>query len=481
MRTRQLAAALIAMASLATPSMAGVDEPTAAPSTKPNVVLILVDDARVDDMSSIPQVTSLIGDKGATYVNTYSPFPLCCPARATILTGQYAHNHGVLDNEPPLGGFPAFDDSHTLATWLADDYTTGLIGKYLNAYKLPYRPPGWDHWMVPVGSLYDYRGALWNVDGVDRMLSGYRTHATGMLATQFIEAHADDPQPFLLYTAIVAPHVGTPVEPDDPNRIYSTTIFPTPNVSDIYRNTLGKVPNTDPSFNEADVSDKPVRPSPLAPWEIDALKEVNGQRREALLSAQNVVQDIVNTLRTTGELGNTYLIFVSDNGFILGDHRIRGGKVFPYEVSARVPMLIRGPGIPAGSVVNQTVGLQDLAPTILAMTDHTGANGRFPIDGVNILPMIGDPNLRASRPQVLEAGPKTPTTTAYRFHGAVAKVDGIRWKYIERDGGDKELYNLGNDPAELTNVAGQAAFASVQSRMRTILLAYEWCAGATCR
>jgi N-acetylglucosamine-6-sulfatase len=172
---------------------------------------------------------------------------------------------------------------------------------------------------------------------------------------------------------------------------------------------------------------------------------------------------------------------VSDNGFILGDHRIRGGKVFPYEVSARVPLLIRGPGVPTGSVVNQTVGLQDLAPTILAMTDHTGANGRFPIDGVNILPMIGDPNLRANRPQVLEAGPKTPTTTAYRFHGVVAKVDGVRWKYIERDGGEKELYNLGSDPAELTNVAGQSAFASVQSKLRTILLAYEWCAGAACR
>jgi len=480
-RIRHLAVALTAVAALTTPTMASVDHSAAAVATTPNVVLIIVDDARVDDMSSLPQVSSLIGDAGATYADTYSPFPLCCPARATILTGQYAHNHGVLDNEPPLGGFPAFDDAETLATWLTPDYTTGLIGKYLNAYKLPYRPPGWDHWMVPVGSLYDYRGSSWNVDGVRRTLSGYRTDATGALATQFIKAHADDAQPFMLYTAIVAPHAGTPVESDDPNRVYKTSKFPTPNVSDTYHNALGKVPNTDPSFNEADVSDKPLRPSKLAPWEIDAIREVNAQRREALLSAQDAVADIVDTLRTTGELDNTYVIFVSDNGYMLGDHRIRGGKVFPYEVAARVPMLIRGPGIPAGSVVNQTVGLQDLAPTILAMTDHTGANGGFTIDGVNILPMIGNPGLRDGRPQVIEAGPETVSATAYRFHGVVAKVDGVRWKYVERDSGKKELYNLSSDPAELTNVAGKAAFASIQSQLRTILLNYQWCAGAACR
>jgi arylsulfatase A-like enzyme len=177
----------------------------------------------------------------------------------------------------------------------------------------------------------------------------------------------------------------------------------------------------------------------------------------------------------------TYLVFASDNGYLLGDHRIRGGKVFPYEVSARVPLLIRGPDIPAGSVVNQTVGLHDLAPTILAMTDHVGANGGSTIDGANVLPMIGHPGNRAGRPLVLEAGPESINRPAYRFHGVVAMVDGVRWKYVERDTGKKELYNLGNDPSELTNLAGRRAFAQVQAHLRAVLVDRQWCSGAECR
>jgi N-acetylglucosamine-6-sulfatase len=474
-RTRQLAIALTAAISLTTPLLVNGEEPAAAAPSTPNIVVIIVDDARHDDMSSLPRVSSLIGDAGATFTNAYSPFPLCCPARATMLTGQYAHNHGVLDNVPPLGGFGAFDDAETLATWLNRDYTTGFIGKYLNGYKLPYRPPGWDSWMVPIGSLYDYRGTSWSINGARGTYPGYRTDTTGALATQFIASHADDAQPFLLFTSIVAPHAGMPDELDDPPS------FPTPNVSDIYRNDLGKVPNINPAFNEADVSDKPLRPAPLAAWEIEAIKEVNGQRRESLLSAQDVVRDVVDTLRAAGELDNTYLVFVSDNGYLLGEHRIRGGKVFPYEVAARVPLLVRGPGIPAGSVVNQTVGLQDLAPTILAMTQHAGANDTFTLDGVNVLPMIGRPSLRIGRPLLLEAGPKSSTTTAYRFHGVIARIDGVRWKYVERDTGAKELYNLGSDRAELTNRAGDQAVAQIQSRLRAILTDYRWCSGAGCR
>ena len=481
MRTRYLAVSLTSILSLVAPALGTVEHPAAAAEPTPHVVVILVDDARFDDMSSLPRISSLVGKAGATFRHAYSPFPLCCPARATMLTGQYAHNHGVLDNEPPLGGFSAFDDTDTLATWLTDDYTTGFVGKYLNGYQLPYRPPGWDDWMMPVGSVYDYRGTSWNIDGVRRTYPGYRTDTMGTLATRFIRSHADDAKPFFLFTSIVAPHAGTPNEPDDPRVVYNTSKFPTPNVSDSYRNVLGKVANTDPAFNEADVSDKPLRPAPLANWEIDAIREVNGQRREALLSAQDVVTAIVDALRTTGELGNTYLVFASDNGYLLGDHRIRGGKVFPYEVAARIPMLIRGPGIPAGSVVNQTVGLHDLAPTILAMTDHVGANGASTLDGANVLPMIGHPDRRAGRPLVLEAGPKSSSTVAYRFHGVVDMVDGVRWKYVERDSGKRELYNLGDDPAELTNLADRPAFAQVQAQLRAVLVDYRWCSGAECR
>ncbi|HYJ70695.1 MAG TPA: sulfatase [Nocardioidaceae bacterium] len=480
MQARRISVAIAALLAAPLVSVASTGDEAAAVDPPPNVVVILVDDARFDDMSTLPQVKALIGDAGATFANAYAPFPLCCPARATILTGQYAHNHGVLANEAPLGGFSAFEDTNTMATWLTPDYTTGFIGKYLNGYSLPYRPPGWDSWMVPTDSVYNYRGTSWNINGVHRTYAGYRTDAMGTIASEFIDAHADDARPFMLFTSIVAPHAGNPVEADDPNQIYNTSIFPTPNVKDTYRDRFAGLRNADPSFNEADVSDKPVRPGPLAQWEINALTEVNAQRREALLSAQDATRRIIESLQAAGELDNTYVLFLSDNGFMLGDHRIRSGKVHPYEVATRIPLMIRGPGIPAGSVVTQPVGEQDIAPTILAMTDNVGANGGFPLDGANILSMIGNPGVRAGRPVVIEMGPKTAMSTDYRFHGVVVRVDGVRWKYVERTGGRKELYDLNADPAELTNVAGKAAYTQIQSQLRTLLLQYQWCAGTAC-
>ena len=135
----------------------------AAAQTPPNIVLVLVDDARYDDLTTMPQVRQLIGGAGVSFRNFYSPFPLCCPARATLLTGQYAHNHGVLGNFRPNGGFDEFRDGSTLATWLDPTYRTGLIGKYLNEYAPPYQPPGWDEWTVPRG-MYNYTGDPWYVD-----------------------------------------------------------------------------------------------------------------------------------------------------------------------------------------------------------------------------------------------------------------------------------------------------------------------------
>ena len=135
-------------------SAGGPGEAPRAAGGPPNVVVVLVDDARLGDMSTLPTVRSLIGGAGATFTNAVAPYPLCCPARATLLTGQYAHNHGVLGNGDqwnPLGGFSAFKDARTLATWLDADYATGWMGKYLNGYSGTYVPPGWDAWKAPSG------------------------------------------------------------------------------------------------------------------------------------------------------------------------------------------------------------------------------------------------------------------------------------------------------------------------------------------
>lgn len=475
-----LAAAAVAGVAASTPAITPAIAPAVATATTsakadpPNVVLILVDDARADDMSTLPGVKRLVGDQGARFAGTVSPFPLCSPARATLLTGRYAHNHHVLGNEAPLGGFDAFTDTQTLATWLDPTYDTALIGKYLNGYQLPYVPPGWDYWASPT-SMWDYRAPGWEVNGSAVSLPGYRTTVTARLATSYIADHAGSGNPFFLYTAVLAPHEGSPAEPDDPS-------MPTPNVQPRYRDRFAGRAVTDPSFNEADVSDKPVRPPRLTPAQVAAETEVNAQRRESLLSVQDLVRQIVTKLSNTGELDNTYLWFVSDNGYLLGEHRISYGKVAPYQVAVRVPMMVRGPGIAKGTVVRQPTSLVDFAPTVLAMTGQSDAHAGPALDGISLVRVLSHPAAR-TRPVLIEAGPRSSTASpsdAYHYHGIVAIVDHTRWKYVVRSTGARELYDLTHDPHELVNVAGLASTAATQARMQTLLTRYEWCAGSSC-
>ncbi|MBA2390191.1 MAG: sulfatase [Geodermatophilaceae bacterium] len=470
---------LLALSALVATSVALPSAPAAA-AGPPNVVVVLIDDARMDDVDTMPLTRSLIGDAGATFENSYAPFPLCCPSRATLLTGQYAHNHGVLDNVAPLGGFAAFDDSQTLATWLDEDYATGYVGKYLNEYQpARYVPPGWDTWKAALAPIH-YLDTDVSVNGKIRSFEGqYRTNVMANMAVQFIRTETADPsEPFFLFTSFDAPHSGRPVEPDDPNKIYDTQEFPTPGVLGKYRDRFDDLPlDVGPAFNEADVSDKPVQLAPLEPWEIDALTEVNQQRREALLSVDDAVRRMVDELARAGELDNTYLIFTSDNGYMLGEHRFRTGKNLPYEPSVAVPLLIRGPGIAPGTVVPQTVGGHDVAPTVLGMTGLSGASGDFVIDGLDLLPLIDDPALHARRPVVLEVGPNpTAPEGPYRFHA----IRTPEWKYVERSTGRTELYDVAGDPYELENLSRAPEYDQIRADLAVLLKEYRFCAGSDC-
>ena len=451
-------------------------QPASAASRSPNVVMILLDDARYDDLSTMPDVRRRIGDRGVTFTHFYASFPLCCPARATLFTGEYPHNHGVLSNKAPSGGFAAFDDKSTLATWLDPMYHTGLVGKYFNQYAPPYQPPGWDEWAVPK-AMYNYADSSWYVNtgrgGGYKTYPRYQTNTMGDLAAAFVRRVAPLAKPFFLYASLVAPHAGVPIESDDPKGV------PTPAVAARYRNRFAGLKDKDPSFNEADVSDKPIRPRPLSASEIAGLTEANAQRRESELSAQDAVNKIMDALRATGVMGNTYVMFMSDNGYILGEHRLRGGKVAPYQVSDRVPFLVRGPGITPGTVIRAATAQVDFAPTVLAMTGATSADPRL-IDGVDLLPKMLNPSLPLKRKAVvLEATDVKATTDRlpWLYHGVVTR----RWKYIHRHSGQNELYDLKNDPYELNNVASKSRYAGVEARMARLLAAYQACAGATCR
>ena len=477
--TLLLAPALVLSAAVAGihASSAGNAAPAAAAAAaqaQPNVVVIMLDDMRYDDLSTLPRIRSRIGDAGVSFTDFYSPFPLCCPARSTLLTGQYAHNHGVLSNTAPTGGYREFRDSSTLATWLTPTYRTGLIGKYLNGYFPPYRPPGWDEWIVPQ-NMYGYYNSSWYVRrdgaGAYQTVSGYATDTMGQFAAEFITRNATSTTPFFLYTNLVAPHEGQPRDPDD------ISGFPTPFVKPSYRDTFKGLQSTDPSFNEADVSDKPVKPSPLSQAEITGLTETNAQRREAELSAQDAVDDIMDALQASGELGDTFVVFTSDNGYIIGEHRIRGGKVAPYEVANRIPLMIRGPGIPVGTQIDTAASQVDFAPTVMAMA---GLPAPASVDGLSLLNAARNPGTPFTHPPVVIEATNTKAGTdplPWLYHGVVQ--DG--WKYVARTNGKKELYDLTSDPFELQNLAGKAAYATRQQQLAQLLTQYQFCAGASCR
>jgi N-acetylglucosamine-6-sulfatase len=223
-----------------------------------------------------------------------------------------------------------------------------------------------------------------------------------------------------------------------------------------------------PSFNEADVSDKPaaVRNRPLlTAGRIDGIREMYQQRLESLLAVDEAVARIVNQLSAIGKLDRTYIIFTSDNGFFHGEHRVPQGKVLLYEPSIRVPLIIRGPNIPAGQHRSQFVENIDLAPTIVAAT---GVQPGRVMDGRSLLPFARDRLLHSGRDLLLE----TPTYSAIRTPN---------WVYAEHVTGERELYNLARDRDQLNSVHNDLALASAKANLAMRLARLRGCSGATCR
>lgn len=479
-------------------------QPVVAPQAtaavpQPSFVIIFLDDMRKDDLVAMPHTAALIGARGARFENAYAPYPLCCPARATILTGQYAHNNGVLSNLAPTGGVGAFDPRHTIATWLKRrGYATSYIGKYLNGYGHAtselYVPPGWTSWQGLAVKPLNYYSFGLNLNGRIQHYSGaYQTNVLGRRSSAFIRRTRS--KPFLLVTAFLAPHSGRPIEDDDATGdlgcFYSGLCTnATPAVASGYADTeSGNEMPASPAYDEEDVSDKPGHIQALPRFTSEYApthQELYEQRLESIRSADDQVRNIVRALADTGRLRSTYIVVTSDNGFLMGEHRIPFGKVHPYEPSARIPMLMRGPGIGRGERVDQLVGLHDLAPTVLRATGTYGAQ-TLPLDGRSLLPLIASDRASAARDLVLEAGPmrKAADDRAVRRSSPAARpYRGIRtntgWKYIKYDTGQVEMYNLRKDPDELSNLAARPAFADRRRALARATARLSTCAGNSC-
>jgi N-acetylglucosamine-6-sulfatase len=437
----------------------------------PNVVVIETDDQTVADLAAMPQTRALIGAAGMTFTRSFVSLSECCPSRATFLTGQYAHNHGVLSNRLPFGSFARLRGAETLPVWLQRaGYATGLVGKYLNGYGSSDRyqvPPGWTDFEGLLGSsTYSFYGFTMNVNGaLETTPLDYQTDAITERSVDFVQRNAGR-VPFFLWTTYVAPHAGAPTELDDPVDYPSTVP-----ASRHYGAFAGAPLPRPPSFNETDVSDKPPfirnRP-PLKPWQISEIRELRRQRLASLLAVDEGVGRIIETLEATGTLANTMVIFTSDNGFMAGEHRVPSGKMLAFEPSIRVPLLIRGPGIPAGVRRRDLVWNGDLAPTILALA---GAQPAFARDGRSLL---APPAPR--RVIVLEGSASARTLGLPRFTGLRTR----RYKYLEHLWGAKELYDLRRDPYELTNLAKLPRMAGVKAQLGRRLAHLRGCAGAGC-
>jgi N-acetylglucosamine-6-sulfatase len=423
-----------------------------APS-QPNIVFILTDDMRKDDLKYMPKTKALLQTTGMTFENAFVSNALCCPSRSTIMRGQYSHNNGVWSDSSTdsssttSGGWQAYqqngNEADNVATRLQGvGYSTALFGKYLNRYdNTTYVPPGWDRWFgaFTLGDLHYF-----NYDVNDQgtithygaRASDYSTDVISRQAEAFISNSASQGTPFFAYVATIAPH--------DPST-------PAPRDAHDYDGISG--PRL-PSFNEADVSDKPSwikQQSKLTSSQISAINKRHENRVESLQAVDDLVEGIVNTLNSRTPNGaipmdNTYVLLTSDNGFHHGEHRIPKQKWRPYEEDINMPLLVRGPGVAAGSTTYKLALNTDYLPTF---TDLAGAQSPAYVDGRSLRPVL-DGTVTTWRSAILPEAAAN-YSPAYEGIRTISTGGVLKRKYVEYVGGVKELYNLDTDPYELTN------------------------------
>lgn len=431
---------------------------------RPNIVFVMTDDMDERMLARMPTVGSRMMDAGVTFDNAFVTQSLCCPSRATALRGQYSHNHSITTNDLPEGGAAMFRrrglDESTFATWLQDSgYRTGLVGKYLNNEEEDYVPPGWDEWYGMTGMASDH--AL-NQNGKVRRYprTALITDVYTRKSLDFLRRATDDASdpPFMLWAGPFAPHLPADYAEGDAD-LYTDTPLPRP-----------------PSFNEADVSDKPefIRDTPrLTPDEIQTLQAQHRDRLRSLRDVDEMVGDILGLLEDRGELGNTYVVFTTDNGLLRGQHRLTK-KSTPYEAAAGVPLVVRGPGVPAGVVRDQLVVNNDFAPTF---ADWAGVDPPGFVDGRSLAPLLqpGRPAGFAWRTAILNE-------QGQRHRYIIPDYQAVRTRthtYVQWKTGERELYDVRRDPYELENI-NQTAAHLLSSRLKTRLQSLATCEGSTC-
>jgi arylsulfatase A-like enzyme len=468
------AAVVVLALSLAVAFGGGAPASGQAP-VKPNLLVLMTDDLEVDDLKALPSVQRL-AQQGTTFSNSFVGYSLCCPSRATYLTGQYSHNNGVLSNAPPDGGFARLDHTNTLPVWLqAAGYHTTHIGKYLNGYENAASrtsvPPGYSDWQgLAIGTYRMYDFSI-NDNGTlvpyGTAPADYQTDVLADRAVEAIRERARSPQPFYLKFSPLAPHGSGAVAGHDGMG---------PDPAPRHRGAFASEPlDVGPAYDETDVSDKPasIRRLPRISAQARAGIDTRNRRRLAsLLAVDEAIKRMVDELRAAGELNQTIIAFTSDNGWQEGEHRVVQGKVRVYEPSIRVPLIVRGPGFAAGAVAPATAINVDLPRTLAALAG--AVPGRVQ-DGLDLREVAAGSARALARPLLNETG--APALSNRNFHQAI-RTD--THKYVEHANGERELYDLRSDPDELVNVAGDPAQAATLAQLDARLEVLKTCAGASC-
>ena len=414
------------------------------PRNLPNILLILTDDQPVGTFSVMPETKRLLAQEGVTFTNSFAAVPNCCPSRASLFTGRYAHNHGVLNNRE--GAAEEMDQRATVQRHLQrQGYRTAIIGKYLNKWDLEQDPPYFDEWAIYAGSESNrshYFDGRWNVGGQLATIEEYSTDFIKDRALDFLQRadRRDDGQPWFLQLSVIAPHAMTDAYPY-PEARYLTAAVPR------WRKN--------PAVNEKNRSDKQ---RVVQVQDHSERAETNRRRQlQALMSVDDLVSEVMGGLEALDEDANTLAIYTSDNGLLWGEHRV-STKLFPYTRSIGVPLLVRWPNrLPAGKVDERLVSGVDIAPTMLEAA-------RVPTDR---LELDGRPLLSASSPReriLIEfyteglrltswASIRTPSWQFIEYYGKTRGVsdllDGSRDRIIFR-----EFYDLEKDPWQLRNLLG---------------------------
>jgi arylsulfatase A-like enzyme len=445
-------------------------------AAKPNIVFVLTDDLSWNLVQYMPNVQQMQRD-GMTFTNYFVTDSLCCPSRASIFTGRYPHNHGVLTNTPPFGGFRAFrPDAHdTFATTLhATGYRTAMMGKYLNGYRPGgrYVAPGWSNWQVLGGGYggFDYNmSSNGRIAHFGRAPRAYVTDVLRRRGKDFISRVAHAHRPFMVEIATFAPHRPSVPAPRDAHDFQGLTV---PRDA-----AFDRAPVNPPSW----LGDRP----PLSDAQIGALDEEFRRRAQSVQAIDVLIGQVRRLLRERGLEKNTYLVFSSDNGYHMGDRRLLAGKMTAFDSDVRVPLIVVGPGVAPGSVTRQLVENIDLAPTFMRLG---GLKPPSWVDGQGIVALLHGQVPYGWRDEVLieHHHPETPVgdpDAQTERSGNPPSYEAIRTRqflYVEYMTGDREFYDLATDPYELNN-----RYYELDDQSRAILherlLALERCRGQGCR